>query len=63
MECRVKRPLPIVPDLPAAELLNWFRSLSTSTLKHMWDCEIGDTYCDEIHFVMNERGQGSYVAV
>jgi hypothetical protein len=37
--------------------------LSTGTLKRMWDDERYDVYCDEIHFVMNERGEGAYVAV
>jgi len=58
------RPLPIVPDGTWEDRLDWFRSLSTSTLKHMWDTEgVVDIHCDEIHRVMNERGEGHYVAV
>ena len=67
MRERVIRPLPIVPDqFPTyEECLEWFRSLSTSTLKAMWDSPDDDwhVHCDEIHRVMNERGQGDYVCV
>lgn len=56
--------MPIVPALPWNERIDWFRSLSTGALKRMWDNEeIGQEYCDEIHKVMNERGEGLYVAV
>lgn len=60
-----ERAFPKVPDLPHDELLSWFRSLSTEQLKAMWDC-VGDdyhVYCDEIYTVMQERGEGRYVAV
>lgn len=58
------RPLPIVPEFPNyGECLAWFRSLSTTSLKRMWDSEDYDVHCDEIHRVMNERGEGHYVAV
>jgi len=53
----------LVPDMPAPELLDWFRCLTTSRLKQMWDDEKYDIYCDEIHRVMNERGEGRYVGV
>ena len=60
----VIRLAPIVPEFSRYEdLLEWFRGLSTSTLKFMWDNECGEVHCDEIHCVMNERGEGSYVAV
>lgn len=55
--------IPKVPDLPYEQMLDWFRNLSTAQLKWMWDNEIGEVHCDEIHCVMNERGEGSYVAV
>lgn len=54
---------PIVPDLPWEDLLDWFRDQPTRLLKAMWDSEQGEIYCDEIHRVMNERGEGAYVAV
>ena len=55
---------PIVPDLPGEQLDDWFRSLTTARLKQMWDDVDGyHVYCDEIHMVMNERGEGGYVAV
>ena len=55
---------PIVPEeLPHAEILDWFRALATPTLKRMWDGPPGEVWCDEIHRVMNERGEGQYVAV
>lgn len=60
------RPLPIIPSpfSDYAECLNWFRCLSTSTLKAMWDhAECGPEWCDEIYRVMQERGEGNYVAV
>lgn len=52
--------LPIVPDRAD---LDWFRSLTTRRLKQMWDSEEYHVHCDEIHRVMNERGEGRYVAV
>ena len=55
--------IPAVPDLPYPELLDWYRSLTTPQLKAMWDFEPYHIYCDEIHRVMNERGEGHYVAV
>ncbi|GEM_PF-6339474 len=66
-----RRPLPIVPDQfeTYEECLDWFRSLSTSTLKAMWDAMYPDhenqwhIHCDEVHRVMNERGEGDYVCV
>lgn len=45
------------------DILEQFRNLSTPMLKRMWDSEKWDVYCDEIHRVMNERGEGYYVAV
>jgi len=46
-------------------VLEQIRGLSTPMLKRMWDDRSGrwDGLCDEIHMVMNERGEGSYVAV
>jgi hypothetical protein len=55
--------VPIVPNLPYPEILDWFRGLSTEQLKRMWDYEPYHIHCDEIHCVMNERGEGRYVAV
>lgn len=57
------RALIIVPPMQWEQSLDWFRDLSTSQLKRMWDDERYDVHCDQIHFVMNERGQGEYVAV
>ena len=55
---------PIVPEnLSYPNLLSWFRELATPTLKRMWDSPLGEKWCDEIHRVMHERGEGSYVAV
>lgn len=53
----------MVPNLRGEAMLDWFRSLTTSRLKAMWDDERYDAHCDEIHRVMNERGEGEYVAV
>ena len=53
----------IVPTLPWEQSLEWFRGLTTSRLKQMWDDDRYHVHCDEIHFVMNERGEGRYVAV
>jgi hypothetical protein len=55
--------VPIVPDLPYPEILDWFRSRTTEELKRMWDFEPYHIHCDEIHRVMNERGHGAYVCV
>lgn len=61
-----RRPMPIVPDFDSYDArLDWFRALPTSTLKRMWD-DNGDYWhgwCDEVHRVMNERGEGDYVCV
>lgn len=43
--------------------LDIFRAFSTPQLKAMWDREPYAVFCDEIHRVMNERGEGHYVAV
>ncbi len=55
--------IPTVPDLQYPELLDWFRALTTPQLKAMWNHEPSLVHCDEIHRVMNERGEGRYVAV
>lgn len=55
--------IPTVPDMQYPEILDWFRSLSTEQLKRMWDYDPYHIHCDEIHRVMNERGEGAYVAV
>ena len=57
--------LPIPPMVPWEQALEWFRAQSTDTLKRMWDDPRDDwhVWCYEIHRVMNERGEGHYVAV
>lgn len=55
--------IPTVPDMEYPALLDWFRGLTTPQLKAMWNHEPSLVYCDEIHRVMNERGEGHYVAV
>lgn len=58
------RLMPTPPSLPGEQMLDWFRAQPTAQLKRMWDdVDRFHVYCDEIHFVMNERGEGSYVAV
>ena len=56
----------LIPSIPIDEnCLARVRELTTAQLKYMWDDRGGrwDTLCDEIHMVMNERGEGAYVAV
>lgn len=56
--------LPEVPDFDNYDnCLQWFRSLSTDILKCMWDDDDYHQHCDEIHWAMNERGEGGYVTV
>lgn len=58
--------VPFIPNIPCGPgNLKSVRALTTLQLKHMWDDSTGryEHLWDEIHLVMNERGEGSYVAV
>lgn len=60
----MNRAIIIIPEcVNYTQHLDWFRALSTSQLKRMWDSEDYEVHCDEIHRVMNERDEGAYVAV
>lgn len=56
----------LIPDIPCEPgTIERVRALSTAQLKFMWD-DRSDRFehlWEEIHLVMNERGEGSYVAV
>jgi hypothetical protein len=58
--------IPLIPQINYDRpVIDQVRALSTSQLKHMWDDLSGrwDVHCDEINQIMNERGEGRYVAV